>query len=75
MPLIQFDTRTLLRSFRPVQLLRLMAALVLEKRVVVIAKTVQQLVETVETAMTLLYPLQWELPYIPVLPAHLAVSL
>ena len=72
LPTLQFDPRHVLVALRPRGVAAALAALVLERRVVVVAATVQQLVETCETLLALLYPLTWETPYIPVLPAHLA---
>jgi WD40 repeat protein len=74
MPHMQFPPRALLRVFSPAAFLSYLVAVTLERRIVIVARTVQQLVETAEAALTLLYPFQWELPYIPVLPAHLAVD-
>jgi len=72
LPHLQFSAARLLRIFPPRALLALLSALALERRVVVVARAVQQLVEVAETSIALLYPLKWELPFIPVLPAHLA---
>jgi hypothetical protein len=74
MPLLQFEARNLLEIFSPAQLLAMLAAIILESKIVIVAHSVQELVETAESLLGLIYPLQWELPFIPVLPAHLAVD-
>ena len=68
MPHVQFDCARLLRVFSPAALLSGLAALALERRIVVVARTVSSLVETCESFLCLLYPLQFDFPYIPVLP-------
>ena len=72
MPTLQFDPRSVITSFGPCGISAALAALLTERRIVVIGATVQQLVETCELLLTLLYPFSWEMPYIPVLPVHLA---
>lgn len=72
MPTLQFDPRAVLRTLGSRGVAAALVALLLERRVVVVAATVQELVETCETLLTLLYPLSWENPYVPVLPVHLA---
>lgn len=75
LPLLQFDPRAdLLRCLPPAALLGALTALASERRVVVVARSVQELICLCESLLTLLYPLSWDFPYIPVLPAHLAVD-
>ena len=68
MPHLQFDCSGLLRVFSPEALLGALAALAMERRVVVVARSVAALVSTCESLLGLLFPLQFDFPYIPVLP-------
>ena len=68
LPHLQFDCTGLLRVFSPEVLLAALAALAMERRIVVVATSVAALVETCESLLALLYPLHFDFPYIPVLP-------
>jgi WD40 repeat protein len=74
LPLLQFDARPLASKLGGANLLAVLCALLSERRIAFVAQTVQELVEASETFLPLLHPFLWEMPYVPVLPAHLAVD-
>ena len=71
LPLLQFRARAALSALAPRALLRLLAAVALNRPVVVVARTPQRLTEIAEAALALGYPLQYECGYVPVLPASM----
>ena len=71
LPLLQFRARAALSALAPRALLRLLAAVALNRPVVVVARTPQRLTEIAEAALALVYPLQYECGYVPVLPASM----
>jgi hypothetical protein len=71
LPLLQFRARAPLSALAPRALLRLLAAVALNRPVVVVARTPQRLTEIAEAALALVYPLQYECGYVPVLPASM----
>ena len=77
LPAAPFDVRGSLLApagaFGPRALTALLAALALNMRIVVIARSVQALAEVQESALALLFPLSWAgLAYYPVLAANIA---
>jgi len=72
LPLLQFDIeKGVLRSLPPASLFKFVIAAALCKPIVIIAKTEQELTELCESVLALIYPLQWEFGYIPILPSHM----
>ena len=77
LPAAPFDVRGALLApqgaFAPRALTALLAALTLNMRIVIIARSVQALAEVQESALALLFPLSWAgLAYYPVLAANIA---
>jgi hypothetical protein len=65
------DMRTLLSRLAAPQLILFISALMSERRVVVIASTLDVLSECIHAAIELLYPFSWQHIFIPVLPKSL----
>ena len=72
LPLLQFSARRgALRLLPPAALARFLAAVALCKPIAVVARTAQELTELCEAALALVFPLQWEFGYVPLLPARM----
>ena len=72
LPLLQFPAaRGIMRLLPPSALLRFLAAVALCKPIAVVAGTAQELTEVCEAALALVFPLQWEFGYVPLLPSSM----
>ena len=63
---VYFDMRSTFRSLKPEHIIRLFGCLLLELRVIVCGSNLQSVMEACETLRHLLFPFNWQHPYIPV---------
>jgi hypothetical protein len=71
-PLANFPLTLLFRTLSLSNVLILLSAVLQEKKVIITSKVLPLLTYVAETVRTLIFPLKWMHPYIPILPAPLS---
>jgi hypothetical protein len=68
LPLCDLNMRMLFRWFEAPLIARLLTALLNERQVIVVSSSISKLTPTMDSALALLYPFEWEHEYVPLLP-------
>lgn len=71
LPVIDFPVRLLMMMLKPADLLTIVTALLIERRVIFLSKDYALLTPVIEAVLGLLYPFKWRHVYIPLVPAHM----
>ena len=68
LPLINFSYKTLVSSLSVAQIITVVTALILDQKVIVLSEDISKISLVCECLCSLLFPLRWQNPYIPLLP-------
>ena len=72
LPLVNFSYYTLVKTLSVTQIIAVVAALLLDQKVIVLSNDIAQLSVVGESLCSLLFPFRWQNPYIPLLPRSMA---